>query len=244
MASTIPLSRVVEMTRRFINRAPLVFTGTNDPAFSIGDWVRGFILSPPLAWRWNRGTKQIALVPGQQDYVLNIPNFGWLEQAAITDQITTSSTPSPMPTYQLIVRLDLDVETVQNQPTHIAARLDDGNGNITFRLMPSPDRPYVLNITWQSAAPIFQTISDFWTPIPDYFYYLIQTGFLAKSYEYTGDEKFAATMQMFVRQVAAANGGLSDSQIDLTLLDQLDSQRTLQSDLESSAIGRRGRTLS
>src|SRR6185312_11157257 len=103
MASTIKLSRTIAASSRFINQAPLVFTGTNDPAFTIADWVRGFILSPPFAWRWNRATvSPITVSSGAQDYTVNLPNFGWLEQAVIVD---TSLTPNQA--HQLEVALNL-----------------------------------------------------------------------------------------------------------------------------------------
>lgn len=245
MSSNITLGRVVEYTRRFINRAPLIFPGSNniDPAASFGDWVRGFILSPPFAWRWNRGGATVTCVAGTQDYSINAPNFGWLEHASITDPTDTQNDPSPLPNYTLNIVLDAFESSVVQQPTQVCAQGEDNNGNISIRLFPVPDKPYILNLTWQNAAPVFKTINDSWAPIPDYLYYLVQTGYLAKAYEYMGDERFAATIQLFARQLAALNGGLNDSQVDVVLLDQITSQRTLQADLQSTQQARQARNL-
>lgn len=240
MASTIKLSRTVEVVRRFIRRAPLTFTGTNDPALTMADWVRGFILSPNLAWRWNRvAIAPVTLVPGTQDYLLNLPDFGWLEQASVID-----STVSPTTVSQLEVALNLAEEVSQNLPTKISPRLDDNNGNITFRLFPIPDKAYTLNLSYQKAAPTFKALGDSWSPLPDYLSYLYTNGLLAKSYEYFGDERFAATVQLFVRQVIAANGGLSDSQVNIFMSDFVNTIRTQQSELGQSQMGQHGRGLS
>lgn len=239
MASSIKLSRIIATASRFINQAPLVFTGTNDPAFTIGDWVRGFILSPPFAWRWNRGTvSPITVSAGNQDYTVNLPNFGWLEQAVLTDTAVT-----PNQAHQLEVSLNLGEESTVNQSTKIAARLDDGNGNITFRLQPPPDKSYTLNITYQLAAPIFKHTDDTWAPLPDYLHFLIHGGFLAKAYEYSGDERFPAALQLFVRQVVAANGGLDQTMVNIFLADQINSEVDKQSSVQKSTAANQGRFL-
>src|ERR1700686_75040 len=119
------LARTVNYVQRFIRQAPLTFSNTNDPAFAIGDWVRNLILSPPFSWRWNRAVvPPITCVIGQNNYQVNLPNFGWVEQASITDTVANTA-------YELQVGLTFTQEVVNNQPTHIAPWLDDGNSNIT-----------------------------------------------------------------------------------------------------------------
>lgn len=237
-SSTITIRREIDTVTKFIRRAPLTFTGTNDPAFTIGDWVRGFMLSPPFAWRWNRAVVTPFSINTGQDYTINIPNFGWLEQATIIDK-----TVSPNLAYQLEIVLDLGEDATTNQPTRICARLDDGNGNITFRVTPPPDKTYTLNLTYQIAAPIFQTLDDYWAPIPDYLHFLYHSGFLAKAYEYMGDERFPAAMQLFVRQLVATNGGLNQSQLNIFMADQVNSAMTLQSGTQGSQIATQARSL-
>lgn len=236
--STIPLIRTVDYVRRFIRLAPLTFSGSNDPAMMMADWVRGFMLAPPFSWRWNRGVlPPTMLTPGTQDYTINLPNFGWLEQAAITDLALPAA-------YQLEISLDQQVEVIQTQPTKVTANTDDGNGNIGFRFIGVPDLPYQFTGSFQLASPTFTSLNDTWSPIPDYLQHVVQTGLLAKAYEYIGDERFAATMQMFVRQLAAFSGGLLDSQVAIFGTDKIDSQITVQSMLGASESGLRGRTLS
>lgn len=222
MASTIPLSRTIALAQQFVRNAPQTFTlptVTNDPAFSNADWVRQFILSPPFAWRWNRTESNITCVIGQTDYTVSLANFGWIEKAIITfgdngDQTT-----------ELEVVVNLAKETNPNLPTRISAQLDDDAGNITFRLSPAPDAAYVITLTSQKAAGQFVATTDFWSPIPDYLSYLINTGFQAKTYEYLGDPRFTVVMQQFLQSVVSANGGLSDTQKNLFISDRINTTR-------------------
>src|SRR5690349_8881988 len=114
MASTISLLQTINAVRPYVRRVPLTFAGSNEPALTMADWVRDFILAAPFAWRWNRAVYTTPLVIGTQDYVVSLPTFGWLEQATITD---TSDTP---PSLQLDNRMTLSEEASNNQPTSIS----------------------------------------------------------------------------------------------------------------------------
>jgi len=221
MASTIPLSRTIALAQQFVRNAPLTFTGPtdNDPAFSNADWVRQFILSPPFAWRWNRTETPITCTIGVTDYQVSLPSFGWIEKAIVTFGVNGEQTT------ELEIVTNLTVESNPNLPTRISAQLDDDSGNITFRISPAPDEPYVITVTSQNAAETFTAASQFWSPIPDYMVYLVNTGFQAKTYEYLSDPRFQITMQMFLQQVLSANNGLSDTQINIFLRDRVDTTR-------------------
>jgi hypothetical protein len=237
--STISLDFMVRYVRRFVFNNPLTFSGTNDPAMDMGNWVRNTILQPPFAWRWNRATTQITLVTGQQDYSANLPNFGWLESATVVDTVSV-----PNAVYKLQISLNDETEIVDNQPSKIAARLDDGNGNITFRITPPPTANFTLaNLTYQNASPKFAKMSDTWAPIPDYFSNIIQTGLLAKAYEFCGDERYAPTLQMFVRSLIGANGGLTQTQVNIFAQEMGLTPLTMQNMNQNAGIANQSRSL-
>ena len=335
MASTIPLSKTVDYTKRFIYNAPLFFVNDGTLAFSIADDVRQFILSPPFSWRWNRGiVPPITCQAGETDYQVNLPDFGWIEKAWIlfpsapgnpvqiynslnilaisasagvvtailegnplsfgfslgqtisvqnvTDStfngfqnlvvsgigpnsisyakvgtgassdgglvfnIATQSIPiitpngQALPTKELEVKDSLAQESILGQPAYISAIIDDNNGNITFRLQGAPDQQYELNIIYQKTPGKFSATSDFWEPIPDYLSYLYNSGFLAKGLEYKGDERFAYEHQQFLKQVLAANDGLTEEQKSIFLGDRLNVSRESGS-LQSSQQARASR---
>ena len=199
-------------------------TTNNDPAFSNADWVMQTILAPPFAWRWNRTTAS-PQVPtfstqiGVTDYKVGLPHFGWIEKATIYDPQDGYSA------HELQVGLVFAGESLPNQPTRIAAVLDDDSGNITFRVFPAPDKVYAVVVESQNAASLFTSVAQTWTPIPDYLSYIFNQGFLSKGYEYAGDPRSGPSLQLFYTQLAEAAEGLLDSQKNIWLADKLDSMR-------------------
>jgi hypothetical protein len=221
-SSTIILSRTIALASARLRFMPLQITN-NDPAFSDADWVRQFILASPFAWNWNRFTVTFTCVVGQQDYVESAATFGWIEKATYYD-----STQSENPTKELTVRLTLGEETVEGEPFYIAAQNDDGAGNIKFRLHPVPQSTYVVTVTCQARAPLFTAANQTWAPIPDSLSYLYNLGFFAKACEYAGDERFGASMALFLREVIAANGGLEDTEVNIFLQGHMNLTREVQ----------------
>jgi hypothetical protein len=235
-SSTITLQRTINLTQQFVRNAPLTFGSNNDPALLNADWVRQFLLAAPFAWRWNRSVTTFQTAAGTQDYSVSAATFGWIEKATFTDL-----TQSVNPARELEVKMILADEKQQGELVHISAQLDDGAGNITFRLHPVPDGVYTVTVTSQNAAPIFTAPSQTWAPIPDYLHYLCSQGMLAKAYEYLGDERFGVAMQLFLRQSIAANGGLNETQANIFLSDRLDTQRQSQETLGNAQSARQGR---
>jgi hypothetical protein len=220
-SSTIQLSRTLGVTQQFIRNSPLTFTSptNNDPGFTNADWVRQFILGPPFAWRWNRSTTNVLCVVGQSDYTISLPTFGWLETATLNDPTNGNSS------LQLEISIDLLPDNTPNQPTKISAQSDDGEGNITFRLVPSPDVAYNMVLSWQNASPIFTAATQTWAPIPDYLSYLYNQGMKAVAYEYLADERYVTAMQLFLTNLVSANNGLTESQKAIFLTDRLNIER-------------------
>lgn len=238
---TNTLQRIVNVAQIYIRQAPLTFPALpapNDLVLLAGDWVRQFILSPPFAWRWNRSVYSFTTVPNQQDYSIAVPKLGWIEKATITD-----SAVSPAVTYELEVQLNLAQETAPNQPVYISAQLDDNEDNITFRLSPPPYKAYNTVITVQNAPDNFDTLTDTWDPIPDYLSYLYTQGFMARVYEYFVDERFGSAMSLFVKQLVAANGGLSETQANIFLSQSIDTMREQRSSQLSAQNAVQGRFL-
>jgi len=239
VASTITLERTVIHVQRFIRNAPLTTINDGDPAFLSADWVRQFILAPPFAWRWNRAyVSPVTCAIGVSDYLVNLPDFGWLEKAWLNFPMVNNQ---PGHSVELKVELVVAGDNLNNQPTTITANLDDDNGNITFRLFPPPDTPYTLNIIYQKAAPKFSAMSQTWNPVPDYLSYLYTQGFKALAYEWFDDERYPFTMQQFLRQVVAANDGLTETEKSLFLAERFIVQNEGQNMMATSQLARSAR---
>lgn len=225
MPSTNTLLRSVSVTQNFLKNAPLTGIGGNplEPAASIGDYTRQFILSAPFGWRWNRVTISFNTVAGTQDYQQSVSNFGWLESATTNDNLGSAGSIVAMQN-----RLNEAEDGSQSRPRYISARLDDDTGNITFRLLPTPDAIYTVKVTYQKAAPTFTNLSDTWNPLPDFMSNIYNIGFRAFAYEYFDDPRFAFTFQMFLRQLVSTSEGLDSSQKNIYLQDFLSNAREQQ----------------
>jgi hypothetical protein len=235
--SSIQLARTIARSSQYARLEPLLFAANtyNDPAFSNADWVMQTILAPPFAWRWNRTVQGTPSAPafktiiGMPDYEVSLPTFGWLEKAVMYDP---SSGYNPT---ELQVELVKGEDTVPNISQRIAAQLDDGQGNITFRVFPDPDKIYNVVLIFQNAAQLFTETTQTWAPIPDYLSYVYNEGFDAKTFEYLNDPRFQTSMQLFMTDLAANSEGLTESQKNLWLQDRLNSIR--QQNLVQSGRG-------
>lgn len=72
MANTLTLQNSVNFASIYTRLNPLVGVGgvVGEPAITIGNIVRGMILGPPFAWRWNRASTAFLATIGVQDYTL------------------------------------------------------------------------------------------------------------------------------------------------------------------------------
>jgi hypothetical protein len=232
--STFTLQQTVNYAQTCVRNAPLTGVGgfLNEPAFSIGNWVRQFILAAPFAWRWNRAQVNFITTIGTQDYIQSM-SLGYAEKSSLSDGTAQ---------WELGLLLNIAQDLQKGRPRNFCPLIDTGS-TVTFRLFPVPDQAYTVNVNYQTAAPNFSSLTDTWAPIPDYFYYLVQTGFLAKTYEYIRDDRFPQTMSLFVKQVIAANAGIADSQNNIFMSEFVDSQREIQAQLGNSQSGRASRGL-
>lgn len=142
---------------------------------------------------------------------------------------------------ELELRTNISTDTTQVEPVFIAPQFEAADGDVTFRILPAADQSYTVTLQYQNAAQLFSSLDQTWTPIPDYFSYLYNEGFLAKTYEQMNDPRFAFTFQTFLQHVIAANQGLTDSQINLFLDTQLSTAREQQSVGQKAQLSRIGR---
>jgi len=140
--------------------------------------------------------------------------FGWIENASVK-YIDTNSDTSKWTT--LSPKIDLSLDSAQDRPNTIAAEFDDGNGNITFRLMPVPDTAYPIAITIQQKPLVIDGMESTWAPIPDEFSRIYNWGFLALMYLYADDPRFVYANQKFVSNLLSTNEGLTETEKNIVL---------------------------
>jgi hypothetical protein len=178
-----------------------------EPALTSANIVMQSILGPPFDWWWNNEVKTFTCVAGQQDYIVNSPEFGHIESASV------QTLGSPSNWMQLEVKNSLSLDATAGRPRFLSPHSQDPTtGDVTFRLMPAPDKVYPVSITIQNAAPLLNSVNDLWSPIPDYMGHIYNWGFLAMMYMFADDPRFAVANQKFVAHLLGAAQGLTEQE--------------------------------
>ena len=198
------------------------------------------ILAPPFRWEWNRValTSAITTVAGTSDYLVNLPNFGWLEKAVLVNPSPVGTQP---PNTELDVYEILGKEGKQNRPIHIAVLLDDNNGNITFRLFPVPDQAYTVDLDYQKSPILAANLSALWAPIPDKLGFLYERAMLAQMQMMYNQQLGMSNLEIFFRQLVGAAEGLSEMEKAIFLEDQLRVVRQRQAEIQAVQQSRAAR---
>jgi hypothetical protein len=139
-------------------------------------------------------------------------SLAWIETSSIQDVTLTSPAWIEMESKTV-----LGLESKQSRSRFISAQLNDSLGNMTFRLMQTPDKTYPVAITIQQKPGLFTSVNQTWSPIPDEYSHIYNWGFLAMMYMYADDPRFAFANQKFVAHLLAASEGLTDTEVNIFL---------------------------
>lgn len=142
-----------------------------------------------------------------QDYTIPAPAFSHIEHASILD---TSKTPSNW--VELKVQNDLALDSRNARPMFVGPHVEDGNGNVTFRVMPSPNAVYPVSVHVQLAAPLITSVNQTWAPLPDFMQYIYSWGFLALIWAFADDSRFQIANAKFTAGLLARAEGLDEEQ--------------------------------
>jgi hypothetical protein len=142
-----------------------------------------------------------------QDYTIVAPAFSHIEHASVLD---TSKTPSNW--VELKVQNNLALDSRNARPIFVGPEVEDGNGNMTFRVMPSPNAIYPVSIHVQLAAPLITSINQTWGPMPDFMQYIYSWGFLALIWAFADDARFQIANAKFTAGLLARAEGLTEEE--------------------------------
>ena len=223
MASTVTLQSTVNWALPFLEQQPLAINGM-EPALSSANLVLQTMLGPPFAWAWNR--KMISYTSNGQDYQAILSDFGFLEGGTV--QAVTGGKA-----WEISVRNLLLVDAQSARPAFVSPLIDDGMGNITFRLSPAPDQGYNVVLPYQRKPPQLMSFGYTWSPVPDEKNYICQWGFLSLMSLIGNDARFSEYNIKFITALLAAQGGLSEMEKNIFLANWT---RVMQN-LQSSQLG-------
>lgn len=126
-------------------------------------------------------------------------------------------------------------------PTFLAPQVDDNAGNITFRMLPIPNRIYNVEIIYQKRIPqLMNALTSTWAPIPDHYSYLYQPGFLALMMTFWNDPRAEIFNRKFVATVLGAVEGLEEEQKNIFQAAWLSSVTEMQVSGIKAQQGRQG----
>ena len=177
-------------------------TGGTVPTWSTNTAGAGTTSDGDLTWT----------VSDLQTYTVNVPDFGWIDNASVQDITLT-----PPKWFEIQPKLSLALDSSQARPRFIAADVDDNAGNIGFVFTPVPDVAYPINIHIQKKPSLFTSINSTWAPIPDELSYIYNWGFLAMMYMFADDPRFQLANGKFVAHLLAANEGLTETERSIFL---------------------------
>lgn len=142
-----------------------------------------------------------------QDYVTPNPEFSHIDHAAILD-----INPNPAKWLEIEVKQVLSQDSTKDRPRFVSPHQEDGNGNMTWRVMPSPDKAYPIVIHINRAPALLTSVNSTWAPIPDFMQYVYNWGFLALMWAFADDPRFSIANQKFTAGLLARAEGLKEEE--------------------------------
>jgi len=208
VSSTITIQNTINWEKAFLEQQPVLINGM-EPALSSAQLVLQTILGPPFSWPWNRGV--INYSTAAQDFVVaGLNDFGFLEGGSVKP--TSGGKP-----FEIAVKNLLHLDASQGRAAFCSPFIDDGAGNITFRITPSPEQSYDVTLPYQKKAPILASLAFTWAPVPDEKIYICQWGHLALMSLIGNDSRFTEYNIKFVTALLGAQGGLTDLERNIFL---------------------------
>jgi len=147
-----------------------------------------------------------------QDYTIAAPAFSHIEHASILD-----ITRTPSNWVELKVQNNLALDSRNARPMFVGPEVEDGNGNVIFRVMPSPNAAYPVTVHVQLAAPLITSINQTWGPMPDFMQYIYSWGFLALIWAFADDVRFPIANSKFTAGLLARAEGLTQEERNIFL---------------------------
>lgn len=195
-----------------------------------GTVITGQINNPDVAV--TAATGGFVTAGSTQDYTLLLPEFGHIQYASVLD-INNVNSPKWI---ELKAKNTLALESQVARPEFIGPNAQDANGNVLFRVMPAPNKPYPIALHVQKAAPLIASLNQTWAPIPDYMEYIYNWGFLSLMWSFSDDPRAPMATQQFVKHLLGRATGLTaierniflNNWNDLTELEKLTMQQGIQ----------------
>jgi hypothetical protein len=206
------LQTTLNWATAFIQNQPLSANTGSEPAVSIASMIRNSIMNAPMSWSWNRFENTANVTnTSNQDYVITVSNFGFLEKVSLTD-----STGSVQELKDIYNTSALSINSVQQRPSAAAVISYTPGTSFKLRFNTVPDKIYTINLTYQGLSTQFVSLTDAWSPIPDQYSDVYNNLFLSEAFQTANDDQEAARYrQRGVAALLSKAEGLTQTQINI-----------------------------
>jgi len=154
-----------------------------------------------------------------QDYTIPIANFSHIEHASLLDNTAAGVAKNPPSgkLWELEIKENLSHDSNLGRPEFISPHTEDSSGNVTFRVMPSPNANYPVTLHVQLTAPAITSLNQTWAPIPDYMRNVYNWGFLALTWAFADDPRFPTANAKFTAALLSRAQGLTEQERNIFL---------------------------
>lgn len=167
-------------------------------------FTAAFVRTPDYVSAANTGTITAMSV---QNYTTPASEFSHIQHAMVFD---VNSPPGQW--FELEIKNNLSLDSTADRPRFLSPQDEDENGNMTWRVMPPPDKAYPIAINIQKTAGLIDSINDTWEPIPDFMQYVYNWGFMALMWFFADDPRAGFANQKFVAGLLGRAEGLEDEE--------------------------------
>lgn len=207
MPSTATLQQTANWALSYLEQQPVLINGM-EPALSSANLILQTILGPPFAWPFNRSILSFS-ASAQDTEITGLTDFGFLEGGTVKGANGKA--------WEVSVKNFMVADMQQARPHFCSPFLDDGEGNVTFRLTPAPDQVYAVVLPYQRKARTMTSMASTWAPFPDERHYICQWGFLALMSLISNDARFNEYNAKFITGLLGNQGGLTDLERNIFL---------------------------
>jgi hypothetical protein len=164
-----------------------------------GTTTQDYVIAPPTGYNMTGGS--------------TVGWFSHIEHSSVYD-ITNVASPNWM---ELTVKNNLSLNSSLGRATFISPESEDANGNVTFRVMPSPNKAYPITIHVALTPPTITSINQTWGPLPDYLQCVYDLGFLGWMLAFNDDPRAQMYNSQFKAALLARQDGISQEERDIFL---------------------------
>lgn len=191
-----------------------VNVSNGEPALSAANITKQTILGAPFKWPFNRDEGMhyefdTDETTWGQDFTLELPNFGFLERAWLTNPEDDKKT-------EIEVKTSLAGDNTQKRPGSISSHTIEEDF-VSFRLNAVPDAPYYVDGCFQRAPVLMTSLASTWSPLPDHLSYIYDWGFLGFVALLTQDSRAGVFLGKFTAHLLGAQEGLTALQRNIFL---------------------------